>query len=203
MAKKQLGRHLYSIAVFGDTHINQEEDYSSSPYPCDKLANAQARYIVQDINRRDPAFSIHLGDVVYPIPHLPSYEKAVNNAKDIFKDFNAPLYILPGNHDIGDQPVDWMPAGRVTDEYIKKYQDCLGAHYTSFDHNECHFVLLNTAMCNSDSNAEHKQREWLEADLNHCGKNEFFFLCITRPILPHPTREVIMTILMNPAVHGC
>ena len=100
MAKKELGRHLYSIAVFGDTHINQEEDYSSSPYPCNKLANARARYIVQDINRRGPAFSIHLGDVVNPIPHLPAYEKAVNNAKDIFKDFNAPLYILPGNHDI-------------------------------------------------------------------------------------------------------
>jgi Icc-related predicted phosphoesterase len=177
MSGKNLGKLLYSVAVFGDTHVNQEEDYSSSPYPCNSLANPRARYIVADINRRRPVFSIHLGDVVNPIPHLSSYEKAVANAKAIFKDFDNPVYILPGNHDIGDKPVDWMPAGSVNSDYIKKYHGCFGDHYYSFDYGDCHFALLNTAMCNAKTEEERAQQAWLEDDLkkNH-GRRIFLFM---------------------------
>ena len=34
----KLGKHLFTFAVIADTHMNQSEDYSSSPYPANALA---------------------------------------------------------------------------------------------------------------------------------------------------------------------
>jgi predicted phosphodiesterase len=186
MSGKNLGKFLYSVAVFGDTHVNQEEDYSSSPYPCNRLANPRARYVVADINRRKPAFSIHLGDAINPIPHLPSYETAAKNAMEIFSGLDNPLYILPGNHDIGDKPVDWMPAGSVNSDYIKKYQSSFGDHYYSFDYGGCHFILLNTAMCNAKTEEERAQRAWFDEDLRKNRDQRIFLFMHYPPYITSP-----------------
>ncbi len=70
--RRPKGRHLLTFAVIADTHANQSETYSSSPYPCNALANARARRVIAEVNQRDPAFVLHLGDIVNPVPELPT-----------------------------------------------------------------------------------------------------------------------------------
>src|SRR3546814_8938818 len=81
------GKKLFSFVVVADTHINQEENISSSPYQTNKLANARARHVFLDIASMDPQprFVIHLGDIVNPVPSLPAFAQAANHFKDIIK----------------------------------------------------------------------------------------------------------------------
>ena len=88
----------------------------------------------------------------------------------------APLYLVPGNHDIGDKPVAWMPAGMVDGESIALYRRHFGEDFRAFDHAGCHFVIINAPLINSEHQAEADQRRWLEADLAaHSGMRLFLF----------------------------
>jgi 3',5'-cyclic AMP phosphodiesterase CpdA len=160
-----LGNHLYTFAVIADTHINQGEDISTSPFLSNSLSNARSRQVVAELNQIKPDFVIHLGDIINPVPHLPSYGEAVNCFHEIYRELNVPLHIVPGNHDSGDKPVGWMPAGCINNEYIAQYRQYFGKDYYSFDHGDLHIVIINAQLLNSGLADETEQKSWLEDDL--------------------------------------
>lgn len=161
----ELGGHLFTFVVVADTHMNQEEAQSSSPYACNQEANARTRFVLREINRIAPAFVIHLGDLINPVPALPTYGPAAANFHALAAELNCPLHLTPGNHDIGDKPVAWMPAGTVCADYVALYEKHFGRHFYAFDHGDFHFVVINAQLLNSGLADERKQKEWLEADL--------------------------------------
>ena len=164
---RAIGKRLFSFVVVADTHVNQEEGKAQSPFPVNGLANARARYAFAEINRLDPApeFVLHLGDIVHPVPELPSFPVAVQRFKELAADLRVPLHLVAGNHDMGDKPLEWLPAGSVTSEYVDLYRSHFGRDYYSFDTRGCHFVVINAQVINSGLAVEREQREWLEADL--------------------------------------
>lgn len=180
------GKHLFTFAVIADTHMNQKEDYSSSPYPCNALANARTRRVVAELNQRKPEFVVHLGDIVNPVPELPTYEDAAGHFKTLMAALDAPLHLVSGNHDVGDKPVSWMPAGTVNDEHLALYESHFGPHYYAFDAEGLHMVVINAQIINSGLAAEAEQRAWLERDLaGSAGKRTF--VCIHYP--PYVSNE--------------
>ena len=72
MSKRPKGRLLFKVALVSDTHVNEHEDVSASPYPANAQANARARHVFSQINQSKPAFIIHLGDMINPVPELPT-----------------------------------------------------------------------------------------------------------------------------------
>jgi 3',5'-cyclic AMP phosphodiesterase CpdA len=180
------GKHLFTFAVIADTHMNQKEDYSSSPYPCNALANARTRRVVAELNRAEPKFVVHLGDIVNPVPELPTYADAAGHFKTLMADLDAPLHLVSGNHDVGDKPVSWMPAGRVSDEHLALYESHFGPHFYSFDAEGLHLVVVNAQIINSGLQAEADQKAWLEKDLaDNASKRTF--ICIHYP--PYVSNE--------------
>jgi hypothetical protein len=176
MSKRPRGRVLFKVALVSDTHVNEREDVSASPYPANALANARARHVFSQINQSKPAFVIHLGDMVNPVPELPTYSAAAENFHALTAILEAPLHLMPGNHDVGDKPVAWMPAGTVDSESIALYRHHFGQDFHAFDHGGCHFVIINAPLINSGHPAEIEQRGWLEADLAaHAGARLFLF----------------------------
>ncbi|MEZ5925277.1 MAG: metallophosphoesterase [Hyphomicrobiaceae bacterium] len=176
MTKRPKGKLLFKVALVSDTHVNESEDTSASPYSANAEANPRARYVFSQINQSDPALVIHLGDMVNPVPELPSYPAAVANFHSLVAELRAPLHLMPGNHDIGDKPVSWMPAGMVEKHSIAQYRAHFGADYHSFDHAGCHFVIINAPLINSGDPAEAEQRTWLQADLAaHTSSRTFMF----------------------------
>ena len=114
-----LGKRLFNFAVITDTHLNQGETECNSPYETNKLANGRMRHVVRDLNRRQLEFVIHLGDLLHPVPAIPHlYERAAQCFKDQVADLRHSLYVVPGNHDVGDKPIDWGPAGVVQDAFL-------------------------------------------------------------------------------------
>ncbi len=161
-----LGPRLFSFGVVTDTHVNQGEDDCNSPYEANRLANRRMRHVIRDLNTRDLAFVVNVGDLVHPVPAIPDlYARAAGQFHDQVKDLKHTLYLTPGNHDVGDKPNDWAPAARVREDYLALWDQYFGAQYQSFDHDGCHFVIINAQIINSGFAEEERQRVWLEADL--------------------------------------
>lgn len=176
MSKRPTGEVLFRVALVSDTHVNEAEDFSTSPYPANAKANPRARYVFDQLNQSGAAFCIHLGDMINPVPELPSYDSAAENFHKIASQLNMPLHLMPGNHDIGDKPVTWMPAGMVNGEHIALYHKHFGRDFFSFDHQGCHFIIINSPLINSGIPAEAEQAKWLEADFEaHKGSRIFLF----------------------------
>lgn len=175
-----LGARLFSFVVVADSHVNQEEEKASSDFAVNRLANARNRHVIHEINQIAPAFVLHLGDMVHPTPIHPGYSAAAGAFHELAKELKCPLYLAPGNHDVGDKPGDWLPVPSVNDEFLALYERHFGTHFYSFDSNGCHFVVINAQIINSGLRREAEQKIWLEHDLAaRAGRRTF--LCTHYP----------------------
>jgi len=165
MTKRPSGGIRFAVALVSDTHVNEREDFSASPYPANAEANPRARHVFARIAQSGAAFCIHLGDMINPVPELPSFSPSVECFHELSSALPMPLHLMPGNHDIGDKPVAWMPAGTVDSHHIAQYRAAFGPDRQSFDHEDCHFVLINSPLINSGLPEEAEQAAWLEGDL--------------------------------------
>ena len=162
----ELGRRLFTFAVVTDTHVNFGETECNSEFEINKRANGRLRHVVRDLNRRDLAFVMHLGDVVHPVPALTDlYEQAAARFHEVAAELRHPLYLAPGNHDIGDKPIVWGPGGVVREEFIELWNRNFGPNYQAFEHGDCRFYLVDAQIINSGLAHEAEQKAWLEADL--------------------------------------
>ncbi|HCN10402.1 MAG TPA: hypothetical protein DIT01_20935 [Lentisphaeria bacterium] len=108
---------------------------------------------IQLINRLSPDLVVDTGDLIWGHcdPDMTTREwDAFDAAID---GFNAPFYMVVGNHDIWDGP------SRET--YIRRY----GPEYYSFDHKGAHFIVLSTEVAGHSPRIAGAQLEWLERDL--------------------------------------
>ncbi len=175
------GKKRYSFVVVADTHINQGEQTSSSPYATNAMANARARQVFLEIAamKEQPRFVIHLGDIVNPVPSLPTFDEAVARFKDIIEPVKVPVHVLPGNHDVGDKRIEWMPADQVCDDFLQKYRNHFGDDFFSFSEGNVRFVLINSLLINSGLQDESRQRIWLECQVEEAkeiGQRVYMFM---------------------------
>ena len=171
---------LFTFAIITDTHIRPAELDESSPFPVNSLANDRARYAIAAIRQHDPAFVLHLGDMVHPLPHLPTYGQACEEAHDIFAPLRSIMHFMPGNHDIGDKPNPDAPAGPADAQTISQYEAQFGASYHSFERGDCVFIIINSSLVNSGTPQEAEQRAWLDETLAKASGRRIF-LCSHYP----------------------
>ncbi len=183
-------RPLFSFVVVADTHINERDDMSSSPYRTNRLANDRARHVFRDIAamQPQPRFVVHLGDIVHPVPSLPTFEDAVARFQDMASVLKVPLHVVPGNHDVGDKRIDWMPADQVCERYLRIYRQAFGSDYYSFDAGPLRLVAINSLLLNSGLPDEPRQREWLEQQIDGAGGRRVF-LFMHYPAYVHDAGE--------------
>ena len=166
---------LFRYAIVSDTHIRPPSE-SSSPWNTNLLTNDRARWVAEQVNSHRPDLVIHLGDVVHPVPHLPTYGPASKAAREIMSRVKAPVYYVPGNHDVGDKDNPTVPSYVVNEAYQEKFLEYYGPLYQGFDHRGVHFVLVNSPVLGSGLSHEAEQREWLESDLEeHRGNRVHVF----------------------------
>ena len=181
-------RPLFTFVVVADTHVNEGEHTSTSPYATNHLANPRVRHVFAEIAvmRPVPRFVVHLGDIVHPVPSLPTFHDAVARFKAIASQLPVPLHVIPGNHDVGDKTVDWMPAEQVCDDFLATYRNAFGADFYSFDEAGVRFVMLNSLLLNSGLADEARQREWLERQIDTAGDLRVFLFMHYPPYIYRP-----------------
>ena len=188
----------FTFAVIADTHVNQGESLCNSPFEVNRLANARLRHVVRDLNARAVDFVLHLGDVVHPVPAFPDlYGQAVERFRELTAELRHPLYLVPGNHDVGDKPNGWAPAGVVSDAYLALWRGFFGQTYFAFGHKGCRFVVLDAQILNSGLSCEAEQRSWLEASLS--GDARLFVALHYPPYLASPAEPEHYDNIAEPA----
>jgi UDP-2,3-diacylglucosamine pyrophosphatase LpxH len=163
--KRPRGPRLLRFAVIADTHVNQAEDTASSFFPLNRLANARSRQVAAMLREVDAEFVLHLGDIVHPVPGSASYAEAARNYRQLYADIGKPVYLTPGNHDIGDKPGPCAPVETVSSAFVETYRAEFGEPWYAFDSGPLHIVVVNAPLINSGLPEEKAQRQWLEADL--------------------------------------
>jgi 3',5'-cyclic AMP phosphodiesterase CpdA len=182
----ELGKRLFRFAVIADTHVNQEEGKASSDFAVNRLANARNRHVVQALNRAKPSLVLHVGDIVHPSPQHPAYGQAAERFHELMQPLECPLHLAPGNHDIGDKPGDWLPVPSVNEAFLALYRKHFGRNFSSFDAQDCHFVLIDAQIIGSGLASEAEQRDWLERDLEDNRGRRIFLGLHYPPFLHEP-----------------
>ncbi len=188
------GKHLFTFAVIADTHVTEAEATAISGFDIDsvKLGAARSRYLVDRLNSLKPDFVVHLGDLVHPVPGSPAYEDSADRFHRLYEALSCPLYLVAGNHDIGEKAFPGQPRGQqesratVSDDKIAAYESQFQTHYYSFEHQDCLFVIINGMIVNSGLACEELQQDWLETLLGeNQGRRIFIFshypLYLSRP----------------------
>lgn len=183
-----LGALLFRFALVADTHVNESERRSTSHYATNGMANGRARHVIASVARTSPApaFALHLGDIVHPVPELPTFGPAVAIFREMAASLPFPFHLIPGNHDVGDKRVDWMPAGTVTAEHVEQYRRLLGPDRFAFDHGGCRFVAMNAQLFNSGLPEEAAQRGWLASQVESAGERRVFLFSHYPPYVSEP-----------------
>ncbi len=73
MSQQVKGKRVLRFALIADSHLNPTNQENTSPWETNHLANQRNKVVVKAINKIEPAFTIHLGDVVHPLPCTEQY----------------------------------------------------------------------------------------------------------------------------------
>lgn len=186
--ESNLGKLLFSFVVVSDTHVNERDGQSTSPFKTNHRANTRARHVFREIASLEPAprFVVHLGDMVHPVPSQPTYRDAAAKFREISSPIVVPIHVVPGNHDIGDKCLEWMPAGQIDAQSLATYREAFGPDHYAFDHAGIKFVCLNALLLNSGLPEEPLQRRWLEHELRRGGDTRTFLFLHYPPFVHAP-----------------
>ncbi len=180
---------LFTFGIITDTHIRPAVLDASSPFPVNDRANGRARHAIALLAGQNPAFVLHLGDMVHTLPHMLTYGDACRNALSIFEPLRDRMHFVPGNHDIGDKPSIDSPADPVTPQAAQAYTEHFGASYKTFEHGACRFVMMNASLVNSGTDLEVAQRDWLEKTLRESRGQRIFLCSHYPPFIDHPGEQ--------------
>ncbi len=142
------------IALLSDTHVA-----ARAP-----AFNANLRAAIAWIRAEQPDFVVHLGDITADGMYDPA-EFCV--ADGLLQGVDCPLYLIPGNHDVGDNPCapgadnpHPVQLGRLAE-----YRRVLGPDWWFVERDGWQIVGLNALLFGSGLADEDEQFAWLESRL--------------------------------------
>lgn len=186
-----LPRALFEFLLISDTHFVAGSGAATTEFPSRLRQAARAEAAFRLARALDPAFIIHLGDLVQEFPESPGFPEAIRLAQEQMDRCGVRPYLVAGNHDVGDKPDPTMPTEPVTPESLARYHARFGRSWYSFAYSGCHFVVLNSQIFNTGLPEAREQWDWLEADLEaHAGRRTFLFLHMP-PYLVEPVEPAL------------
>jgi 3',5'-cyclic AMP phosphodiesterase CpdA len=120
--------------------------------------------VCEHIDSTRPDLVINTGDLAYDAPTNP---KDLPFAKSLHAELPVPCRHIPGNHDIGDNPVTVGPAPSdlATEQQRQSFLSLIGEDRWRFDEAGWCFVGLNSLIMNTGIASEAEQFDWLAAEL--------------------------------------
>ena len=138
-----------NIVQISDTHISHR-----GGIPNDNFARL-ARFINQELK---PDLVVHSGDVVILNPDIEADRHA---ARELFDRLDAPVRVLPGNHDVGE-PGDRPWAGfATTTERVKAFTDVFGPDHWLETVGDYAAIGINSEILTTGTPEEDEQWAWL------------------------------------------
>jgi 3',5'-cyclic AMP phosphodiesterase CpdA len=168
---------------FSDVHVGNEAN---------RPVHQRLVAAVDLVSERKPAFVIDTGDLTaHPVygPE-PEYLAEFDEYRRYTDDLTVPLYVVPGNHDIGySHPIHPRSTGEPWGDYtqlVAVFREKIGPLDQSFEREGVRFVLLNNNPRRSGEpgHLSAAQLAWTEGELKH-GQPTFIFCHVE--VLEHGT----------------
>ncbi len=142
------------IAVVSDTHLTPR-----APAFADNWTAARAW-----IDTVAPDLAVHLGDITADGEHDPLELEA---ARALFDGVGPSMRFLPGNHDIGDNPIapGVVPEHPVDPLRLADYRRVFGPDRWSVRAGVWQIIGLNAQLLGTDGEEEEAQFRWLDDEL--------------------------------------
>ena len=122
-----------------------------------KLDATRFEKAIEKVNLLKPAFVVITGDLI----NAPRSDRQLKEFWRVAKllDKTIPLYLIPGNHDLGNKP---------TIDGLEWYRQNVGRDWYSFRYGGCQFIMLNSTIMKAPAGVREetaKQRKWLKSTL--------------------------------------
>jgi 3',5'-cyclic AMP phosphodiesterase CpdA len=176
------------IVQFSDTHISRQGGTPS------ENMSLLVDFLNEDLR---PDLVINTGDVVLLNPDSPDDRQA---AWRLHRQINAPLLVLPGNHDVGESGDDvWMGIG-VTHKRVADFAGTWGADRffrlgsAETGSQDWAFIGINSERMSSGLPEEDEQWDWL-ADAAGQARGKSVMLFLHKPLWFLGGAEAGMTVL--------
>ncbi len=101
---------------------------------------------IEKANSLAPDFVVVCGDMIHNTGDQTEMAELFRISATL--DDGIPIHWVSGNHDVGESP---------TSESIELYRENFGPDNYSFDHDDCHFTVINSSVASDPSNVP---REW-------------------------------------------
>jgi len=132
---------------------------------------------IDELNELRPDFIVFIGDIIEG--QTQSYQAIIeqwNEADTHFSRVRAPLFMVPGNHDIWDR------------QSCKIWEKRVGHPYFSFNHKGCHFLIVNTEdmAAAEPSGLGNEQMEFILRDISRNRQTSHLYIFLHKPIWLYP-----------------
>jgi 3',5'-cyclic AMP phosphodiesterase CpdA len=158
----------FRLTQISDTHLSRAPRFA-------KLTDNFHR-VSEHIDATRPDLVINSGDISFDGP---TSRADLEFAKEMHDGLPVACRLLPGNHDIGDNPTAICPAPKqpATEEERRKYLSVIGEDRWRFDAAGWCFIGLNSLIMNTGIESEAEQFGWLLSELSSVnGKPVALFL---------------------------
>ena len=173
----------FEFVVLADTHYMLDPGGRALEFESRRKQTARADAALKLAASLGADFIVHMGDLVQEYPETRRHKEAIDRAREQMARLDAEVFLVAGNHDVGDKPDPTMPTRPVTAESLKRYHARFGPSWYSFDRGGCHFIVINSQILNSDLPETGSQRDWLEHDLETHGQTRVFLFLHLPPFL--------------------
>jgi 3',5'-cyclic-AMP phosphodiesterase len=141
------------VIFVSDTHLSPDAPEAQQNW------DAVVRYVTA----ADPDLVIHLGDLSLDGARNPA---DLVHARGQLEMLPVPWTAVPGNHDLGDNPLPGRPEDmQVTEARRQRWLDVVGADYWSLTIADWTLLAVNSQLAGSGLAAEAWQWSWLEGQL--------------------------------------
>jgi predicted phosphodiesterase len=148
----------FKFAVLGDSQFNNPEVFEA---------------IVKEASLLEPDFVIQVGDMIHGYTYEPEQIRGEwERFKKQISPLSVPFYPVPGNHDVGTQALENV------------YKEVWGEDrlFYSFNHKNCHFIILDTDYNLNYGKITPDQMDWLSKDLENNREAEHIFVFMHQPL---------------------
>ncbi|MDP2312192.1 MAG: metallophosphoesterase [Pseudomonadota bacterium] len=188
-----------TFAVIADSHFHPPGIPEQAVWESDRHFNDRNRAAIALVRRARPAFAVHLGDVPHPVPGLAAHAEALAVAHETYAALDTPLYVVPGNHDVGDKPHPWAPAPSVSVEKHAVFRAHWGAPWWVEERDGLVLLGIDTPVLNSGLGLEAEQWAWLTETLARLRGRRIFAFVHYPPYLLSPDEPEHYDNLAEPA----
>jgi predicted phosphodiesterase len=178
----------YYFIQITDTHLIGHLFWGDPGYDTDETEIDDLHEVIKDINLLNPEFVLLTGDLINE-GEMEDFECLRHHSKtvELLEEFEVPVYIVPGNHDLGGWDATPPPQGTARQEWWRFFgwrqrvvpivEEEFYVHDYSFDYGDVHYVGLESSDnydkymydVYGDKGFIPSQLTWLNSDLTSAG----------------------------------